>query len=303
MIRLKRVVCLITAFMMLLLTSCGNNDAESEETTENTVSEKEEDITQESVTEVNAEDGITYMSSTALSAQTNAEKTTLKKNDTTSKNKETTTKKIVTTTKKKVTTTKKIVTTTKKKVTTTKKTVTATEKIETTRKPTTTKKPSTTKESTDTGIVKAEHIAKIKTSFINLINNERKSKGLSPLNVNKELERAATVRSKEIMGTWSHTRPNGKLYYTAVNENDYYYQVIGENIGVMSFKNDSIKYTGSDEQLNMVSKTLFDKFKSSPDHYENIGAAYYKDTGVGISYKTDANGMPVFYLSQIFGSR
>lgn len=289
MIRLKRVVCLITAFMMLLLTSCGNNDAESEETTESTVSEKEEDITQESVTEVNAEDGITYMSSTALSAQTNAEKTTLKKNDTTSKNKETTTKKTVTTT--------------KKKVTTTKKTVTATEKIETTRKPTTTKKPSTTKESTDTGIVKAEHIAKIKTSFINLINNERKSKGLSPLNVNKELERAATVRSKEIMGTWSHTRPNGKLYYTAVNENDYYYQVIGENIGVMSFKSDGIKYTGSDEQLNLVSKTLFDKFKSSPDHYENITAAYYKDTGVGISYKIDANGMPVFYLSQIFGSR
>jgi uncharacterized protein YkwD len=47
-----------------------------------------------------------------------------------------------------------------------------------------------------------------------LINNYRASNGLQPLKWSPTLERCARVRSAEASEYWSHTRPNGKPWYT-----------------------------------------------------------------------------------------
>ncbi len=187
----------------------------------------------------------------------------------------------------------------------------------TTKKQTTTKKPSTTKKSGNyeekppintSGVVTNEEIEKIKAKFLRLINDERKAKGLSPLTLNRELDRAAVVRSREITSVWSHTRPDGTDYYTAVNESKYFYASIGENIGKTSFLGNGTAaagtvYTGSDAQIDKICMTMFTMFKNSPTHYANIIASHFSNTGIGISCKLDSNGLPMFYISQIFGSK
>lgn len=47
-----------------------------------------------------------------------------------------------------------------------------------------------------------------------LINDYRASNGLQPLKWSPTLERCARVRSAEASEYWSHTRPNGKPWYT-----------------------------------------------------------------------------------------
>ena len=47
-----------------------------------------------------------------------------------------------------------------------------------------------------------------------LINDYRISNGLQPLKWSPTLERCARVRSAEASEYWSHTRPNGKPWYT-----------------------------------------------------------------------------------------
>lgn len=63
-----------------------------------------------------------------------------------------------------------------------------------------------------------------------LANKERKAAGLNVVTLSGELCKAADVRAKEIVRSFSHTRPNGTSCFTVLKENSIAYRYAGENI-------------------------------------------------------------------------
>ncbi len=66
--------------------------------------------------------------------------------------------------------------------------------------------------------------------IINLVNIERAKENLAPLTLNKGAAAAAQVRAQEIVSSFSHTRPNGTSFATALKEQNISYRRAGENI-------------------------------------------------------------------------
>lgn len=65
---------------------------------------------------------------------------------------------------------------------------------------------------------------------VRLVNVERAKAGLAALTLDSQLEKAATIRSNEIINNFSHTRPNGSSFSTVLKENNISYKLAGENI-------------------------------------------------------------------------
>ena len=67
-------------------------------------------------------------------------------------------------------------------------------------------------------------------AVVKLVNQERAKAGLKSLSVNQAAAAAANVRAREIEGAFSHTRPNGSSFSTALKEQGASYRAAGENI-------------------------------------------------------------------------
>ena len=65
---------------------------------------------------------------------------------------------------------------------------------------------------------------------LRLVNIERGKYGLSPLAMDNKLTEVAHLRAKEIVISFSHTRPNGSTCFTAAKELGVTYRSAGENI-------------------------------------------------------------------------
>lgn len=65
---------------------------------------------------------------------------------------------------------------------------------------------------------------------VKLVNEEREKNGLSPLTVKTNVANAAEVRAKELEASFSHTRPNGSDFSTALSTAGVQYRGAGENI-------------------------------------------------------------------------
>ena len=65
---------------------------------------------------------------------------------------------------------------------------------------------------------------------VNLVNIERAKEGLAPLTMDAKVQAAAQVRAKECEQLFSHTRPNGSSFATALKEQNVSYRSAGENI-------------------------------------------------------------------------
>lgn len=65
---------------------------------------------------------------------------------------------------------------------------------------------------------------------VDLVNAERVKAGLTTLTVDENIEAAALVRAKEIEISFSHTRPNGTSFSTALTQQGVSYKGSGENI-------------------------------------------------------------------------
>lgn len=65
---------------------------------------------------------------------------------------------------------------------------------------------------------------------VNLVNIERAKEGLAPLTIDTKVQAAAQVRAKECEQLFSHTRPNGTSFSTALKEQNVSYRSAGENI-------------------------------------------------------------------------
>ena len=68
------------------------------------------------------------------------------------------------------------------------------------------------------------------SQVVALVNAERAKYGLSALKVGSRVQQAAQVRAKETVQSFSHTRPNGSSFSTALTEAGVSYTRSGENI-------------------------------------------------------------------------
>lgn len=120
------------------------------------------------------------------------------------------------------------------------------------------------------------------TQVVNLVNIERAKHGLSPLAIDTGLEKAALVRAREIQVSFSHTRPNGTSFATAIKEAGVSYRRCGENIA-----------WGQKSPEAVVTAWM-----NSSGHRANILSPDF--TRIGIGYRTNASGTP--YWVQLFAS-
>ncbi|MBQ1977630.1 MAG: hypothetical protein II225_02665, partial [Ruminococcus sp.] len=79
-------------------------------------------------------------------------------------------------------------------------------------------------------IVTAEMLWKIEEEFFRLVNEERVRVGVKPLTYNKHLDDIAQIRSVEIIELYSHTRPNGEMFWEMIDTDKYNWCRMGENI-------------------------------------------------------------------------
>ena len=68
------------------------------------------------------------------------------------------------------------------------------------------------------------------SQVVALVNAERAKYGLSALKVDSRVQQAAQVRAAETVQSFSHTRPNGSSFSTALTEAGVSYTRSGENI-------------------------------------------------------------------------
>lgn len=112
------------------------------------------------------------------------------------------------------------------------------------------------------------------TQVLQLVNEERASRGLSALRMDSELTRAACVRAGEIAQSFSHTRPDGASWST-VSADAY-----GENIAMGQ----------------KTAEKVIAAWMTSTSHRENILRKSYGSIGI-CAYRS--NG--VMYWVQLFG--
>ena len=115
---------------------------------------------------------------------------------------------------------------------------------------------------------------------MDLVNQERAKAGLAPLSVSRPAASAALVRSKEIEGTFSHTRPNGSSFSTALTEQGMNYRSAGENIA----------------WGQKTPEQVMNAWMNSAGHRANILNAKFTAIGVGC-YR---NAAGVYYWTQLF---
>ncbi|AEA01602.1 SCP-like protein [Aerococcus sp. Group 1] len=127
--------------------------------------------------------------------------------------------------------------------------------------------------------------------FHDLVNAERQSLGLNSLTYGSAYQAASDIRTKEIIDSFSHTRPNGQAFNTASGfgaAGNY----VGENI------QQSYAKPGTSPQA--IAQDLFDNWKASPGHYENMIDPGFNSQSLGLEFVQDGDYVLV-YSAQILG--
>lgn len=115
---------------------------------------------------------------------------------------------------------------------------------------------------------------------VELVNAERAKAGLSPLSIHTQTVSAAQTRAKEIETSFSHTRPNGSSFSTALTAAGVSFRASGENIAYGQ---------KSPEQV-------MESWMNSSGHRANILNANF--TSIGVGHYQSAAG--VDYWTQLF---
>ena len=113
-----------------------------------------------------------------------------------------------------------------------------------------------------------------------LVNKERAKEGLPALKMDASVSKAALVRAKETELSFSHTRPDGRGFNTALTEQ-------------------GVKFRGAGENIAWGQKSPEEVMKgwmNSPGHRANIMNSKY--TTIGVGYYQNAKGTN--YWTQLF---
>ena len=128
-------------------------------------------------------------------------------------------------------------------------------------------------------IVSAEFNTTYETEVLRLVNAERARYGLAPLSMDDGAVKVAHLRAKEIVLSFSHTRPDGSSCFTAAKEFGVTYSAAGENI--------AYGYATPAQVVN--------GWMNSEGHRKNILSASFSKIGIGCY---ESRG--VLYWSQFF---
>ena len=115
---------------------------------------------------------------------------------------------------------------------------------------------------------------------VRLVNQEREKAGLSPLTVNAQAAEAAQERAGEIENLFSHTRPDGTSFVTALQEAGVSYRGAGENIAYGQ----------------KTPEQVMEGWMNSQGHRANILNPNF--TAIGVGYYQNSRG--VSYWTQLF---
>lgn len=115
---------------------------------------------------------------------------------------------------------------------------------------------------------------------VKLVNEERTKAGLKEVTLDTNIEAAALVRAKEIEKSFSHTRPDGRHFSTALQEQSVNYKGAGENIAWGQSSPEAV----------------MNAWMNSEGHRANILNANYTKIGVGYYQNTKGTN----YWTQLF---
>ena len=124
--------------------------------------------------------------------------------------------------------------------------------------------------------------------MLRLVNEERKKAGVSPLELDSTLTKAAQIRAKEITQVFDHTRPDGNNFRSLLDEMGYSSSYAGENINKGTFEKP---------------ESAMKLWMNSKGHRENILNPNFKYLGVGSTFESESNGLyddTVSHWVQIF---
>jgi len=135
-----------------------------------------------------------------------------------------------------------------------------------------------------------ENVETLRREIVDLTNGLRRQQGLSTLDTNAMLTKAAQTRAEEMAatGTYSHTRPDGSDNDTLTD-----CRYISENI-----------HRIADWTLELREQSLADA--AVEDWYESAGhrdimlKSGVDNIGVGLARGTNHDGMPCWYCVQLF---
>jgi|GEM_PF-2015076 len=111
-------------------------------------------------------------------------------------------------------------------------------------------------------------------TIIQKVNELRLKEGVSPLQENPQLKAAAAVRAKELKQLFSHTRPDGRSYQTALTEQGLTCQA-GENIAGVGNPKELVSGKAAGE-------AMFKLWENSPGHRDNMVGSNYKFIGMDV---------------------
>ncbi|MBR2773519.1 MAG: hypothetical protein IKD73_00845 [Selenomonadaceae bacterium] len=101
---------------------------------------------------------------------------------------------------------------------------------------------------------------------LNLVNAERARVGVAPLRLADDLQEESAIRAREIVQSFSHTRPDGSDCFTVMRNRG---RTCGENIAA-----------GHASAVETV-----EQWMSSDGHRENILNPNFRELGVGYAYE------------------
>ncbi|MBE5883964.1 MAG: CAP domain-containing protein [Lachnospiraceae bacterium] len=110
---------------------------------------------------------------------------------------------------------------------------------------------------------------------VDLVNAERAKEGLSPLTINSNVQAAAQVRAMECEQSFSHTRPNGSSFATALKEQGVSYRSAGENI--------AWGQRSPEEVMNAWMNSAGHRANIMNPNFTTIGVGYYQNAR-GVNY-------------------
>jgi len=132
----------------------------------------------------------------------------------------------------------------------------------------------------DSVTITVHDLAAFTEEVYRLTNNERANVGVAQLEKMPILAEAAVVRAYEIIKSFSHTRPDGRTFATALDEKNIPYQIAGENLAA-----------GQRDPAEAVKAWM-----DSPSHRDAILDSDFTKIGIGVTM--DGNGR--LYWTQLF---
>ena len=110
--------------------------------------------------------------------------------------------------------------------------------------------------------------------MLRLINEARAEAGVNPLTFDYERQAATDIRVEEITQVFSHERPNGKIFYTALTDLGLSFSgTCGENIAYFGFYD-------MDSDTTAGYTKLHNQFMNSEGHKSNVLGSSYKSVAL-----------------------